>query len=311
MRPDSLPLLILACAVLFGPGPAPGAVLADRFFISGNGEVRMENLHTGDKADIRYRDPQGNYPAAAQARIDRLFGIPVGAPDHISLRLVSLLDYIEDRYHEPLVINSGYRSPEYNGKLHAEGRLAAKASLHMEGMASDLLLGRALAPRAFADIRALNCCGVGYYHGESIHIDAGPARFWDETTSKVRTDISAHNKRVMASTDRDIYLPGERIALRIARITDYPIGISATVGIERDGQQLDAAPLVDAKSACLTITKPAQRDLSLTIPAGLPQRTRLQLRVDLCDKPFPEMPDRILSNEFLIWGTPPGQTPNT
>jgi len=62
------------------------------------------------------------------------------------------------------------------------------------------------------------CCGVGYYHDNSLHVDTGPVRYWDETTSKVYTNISEHNKQIMARTDLDIYLPGETVELRLARI---------------------------------------------------------------------------------------------
>jgi len=272
----------------------------DRFFLSGDGQLRLENIKTGDRASIRYRDAQGSYPQAAQLRIDRLFGIPDGAEDHISLRLVSLLDYVEDRYRLPIRINSGFRSPEYNGQLRAKGRLAAKASLHMEGMASDIVLGKRLAPRVFEDIQALSCCGVGYYHGESLHLDTGPARFWDETSSKVHTDISSHNKLVMLRTDRDVYLPGERIRLRIARITDYPIGISVTASVERNGERVAGSALADGGDDCMTVAGPAQRNLSFPVPSGLPQGPRLRLRLGLCNKPFPGMPDRILSNELVL-----------
>ncbi len=306
MRPHHLlPFVIAMCTVL-GPGTAVSGdtALSDRFFLSGDGKIRIDSLKTGESEEIRYREAQGTYPEAARKQIDRLFGIPSGAPDHISLRLISLLDYVEDLYHVPIDINSGYRSPQYNGLLRAKGRLAAKASLHMEGMAADLMLGQSLAARAFEDIRDLDCCGVGYYHGKSLHLDVGPARFWDETSSKVDTDISAHNKLVMARTDRDIYLPGEPIELRIARITDYPIGVSASLQVERNGDPLASAPVLGAAGGCITIAEPAQRDLHLRVPNGLPTGARLRLRLALCNKPFPEMPDSILSNDILVWATP-------
>jgi uncharacterized protein YcbK (DUF882 family) len=306
MRSHPLLLSTVALCILLSPGRALSGDTrpSDRFFISGDGKIRIENLKTGDTAEVRYREPRGTYPEAARKRIDRLFGISPGAPDHISLRFVSLLDYVEDRYHLPIRVNSGYRSPEYNALLRAKGRLAAKASLHMEGMAADIVLGRTLAARAFQDIRALACCGVGYYHGESLHLDIGPSRSWDETSSKVDTDISAHNKLLMARTDRDIYLPGERIELRIARITDYPIGISASLQVERSGIQLARAPAIGAAGDCLTIAKPAQREILLRVPGGLPTGTRLQLRVGLCNRPFAEMPNTILSNDILVWAVP-------
>jgi uncharacterized protein YcbK (DUF882 family) len=110
------------------------------------------------------------------------------------------LDYFEDRFQQPIVIISGYRSPEYNENLRAKGRLAAKASLHMEGMAADIQMRKGLSTKAFPLLRALQCCGVGYYHGDSLHLDTGPAR-WDETTSKCApTFLSITNNRAPVPT---------------------------------------------------------------------------------------------------------------
>ena len=46
---------------------------------------------------------------------------------------------------------------------------------------------------------------TGYYHGDVVHIDVGPARFWDETTSGVGTGISDGNKLIGIITDYDVY----------------------------------------------------------------------------------------------------------
>src|SRR5713101_2786215 len=187
--------------------------LHDLYFLSGDGLIHLTNAHTGESARIRYRLPDGSYPQAAHQQINRLFGVPAASSDAISLRLISFLDYIEDRFHQPITIISGYRSPEYNEGLRSQGRLAAKASLHMEGMAADIMTQKNLAAKAFKIIRDLHCCGVGFYHGNSLHLDTGPPRFWDETSSKVKTDISTHNKSIMVRTDQDIYLPGEKVEL--------------------------------------------------------------------------------------------------
>jgi uncharacterized protein YcbK (DUF882 family) len=290
-----------ALVLLFAPlwAAAPGRPL-DRYFLSGDGVVSFDNEKTGQSARIRYRLQDGTYPKAAAQRIDRLFGIPSGSEEHISLRLVSLLDYIEDRYRSPIDILSGYRSPDYNQSLRAKGRLAARASLHMEGMAADIDLGRNLAPRVFDAIKALDCCGIGYYHGESVHLDTGPPRFWDETTSKVQTDISAHNKRIMVRTDRDVYLPGETVTLRLARITDYPLGLASALTLVRDGQSLGTLSVDGSRAACLPVDDPRGRFRTWTIPESFGARGRVEIRLRFCHKPFPEMPDSVDSNPFVV-----------
>ncbi len=290
-------LFLLLAAPALGAGPAR---VVDRYFLSGDGSIRLTNDKSAESAHIRYRLADGTYPEAARRRIDRLFGVPAGSEDHISLRLISLLDYMEDRYHDPIDIISGYRSPEYNEGLRAQGRLAARASLHMEGMAANVKLGKTLAPRAFEGIKALDCCGIGYYHGDSVHVDTGPARFWDETSSKVRTDISTHDKRVMVRTDRDIYLAGERVELKLARITDYPLGLVSRFSVVRDGATLQSYSLDRSSSDCLPVTDPEQRTWVWTIPGEVVAERRVQIRLRFCTKPFPEMPDQIDSNPILI-----------
>ena len=143
----------------------------DRYFLSGDGWIQLTNAKTGQSTRVHYRLPDGSYPQDARRQIDRLFGVPSDSADHIALRLISFLDYFEDRFHQPITLISGYRSPEYNENLRAQGRLAAKASLHMEGMAADIQMRKGLSAKAFPLLRTLQCCGVGYYHGDSLHLE--------------------------------------------------------------------------------------------------------------------------------------------
>ncbi len=146
----------------------------DRYFFSGDGSIQLSNAHSGKSARVQYRLPDGSYPTAARRQVDELFGVPLGSNDHISLRLVSVLDYIEDRYHQPIEILSGYRSPEYNESLRAQGRLAAKTSMHMEGMAADIRMRKVLSAEWFQMLKAMGLFGVGYYHDNSLHVHSGP-----------------------------------------------------------------------------------------------------------------------------------------
>jgi len=306
MKTNRLTIGLIACFCLipFASSIADEGKPKDRYFVSGDGWIQLTNAKTKQSARIQYRLPDGSYPQDAHQRISSLFGVPPQSRDSISLRLISLLDYIEDHYHQPIEIISGYRSPEYNQHLRAQGRLAAKASLHMEGMAADIRMRKVLSAEWFQTIKALNCCGVGYYHDNSVHVDTGPARYWDETTSKVRTNISEHNKQVMARTDQDIYLPGETVELKLARITDYPIGFASRLAIVRDGQILQDFAF-DAKSEeCLAVKEPQARTSKWTIPASFRPDGRIQIRVYFCNNPFPEMPEQIESNPILIQQEP-------
>ncbi len=205
--------------------------------------------------------------------------------DNVSPRLIALLGYLQDALGKGMAkiqILSAYRSPEYNEKLRQKGKLAAKASLHQEGMAVDFTMEGVPAEEIWKFVKNLNCCGVGFYHGNAVHIDTGPPRFWDETSSKVFTDFSLHNKQIYITTQYDIYQPGEKISFDIVRITEYPFGIK-----------------MDKKCLVIASKKEAQHfifDKKFKKREGKPQ----QLKMKVCQKPSPEMPDAVISNTFII-----------
>jgi uncharacterized protein YcbK (DUF882 family) len=293
-------LSFLVLLVFVSPLSAADSKPTDRYFFSGDGSIHLLNAHTNNSAKIQYRLPDGTYPAEAHRQIDRLFGVPAGSDDHVALRLISVLDYIEDRYRQPIEIISGYRSPEYNENLRAKGRLAAKTSMHIEGMAADIRMRKVLSAEWFEVIKKLNCCGVGFYHDNSLHVDTGPVRYWDETTSKVRTNISEHNKQVMARTEQDIYLPGETVELRLARITDYPIGVVPRLIMMKDDKSVKEFIWDGKTGECAPVNEPEQRTFKWTIPADFQADGKVTIQLRLCDRAFPEMPEQIESNPILI-----------
>ena len=170
----------------------------------------------------------------------------------------------------------------------------------MEGMAADLRVGKRLGAQAFDILKSLNCCGVGYYHGSSLHVDTGPARYWDETSSKVQTDVSNHNKRIMVRTDKDIYLPGETIQLRLARITDYPLGVVSGFAVVQDGHVVREFSLSDSNQSCLAVRDPRDKKMKWTIPEGFQPNEKVRIQLRFCNKPYPEMLDQIESNPIIL-----------
>ena len=205
---------------------------------------------------------------------------------NLSPRLIALLDYLQDKLgsdKKEMRILSGYRSPEYNEGLRKKGGLAGKASLHTEGMAADFTLKGVDAKKIWEFVRAMNCCGVGYYHGDAVHVDTGPARFWYETSSKVFTGIAEHNKQVYLATEFDIYRPGEKIGFDIVRITEYPFGIQL------------------GKGCRLIASRDKAKNLEWMPPGAKKFRNKPQsLQLKVCQKPSPEMPDTLSSNTFII-----------
>ncbi|WP_244497911.1 YcbK family protein [Aureimonas sp. AU40] len=90
--------------------------------------------------------------------------------------LMSLISQVEARFHQKVVITSGYRSPSHNRSVNG-----AKASLHMQCKAADLHVPGVNGQEVARFVRALPMRGgVGTYcHTAAIHIDVGPRRDWN------------------------------------------------------------------------------------------------------------------------------------
>lgn len=260
--------------------------------------ISLIDTKSGRSGTVRYRDEAGTYPEKERKRIFGLFRVPANSDEEISLRLIALLDRLQDHFGAAAVrIVSGFRSPEYNEGLRKKGRLAARTSLHIEGMAADIEIPGAEARAVWDYVRSLDCCGAGYYHGAGIHIDTGPNRFWDEKTTGVEKDLGSMNRLILLRTDRDIYLAGETIRLTLARITDYPFGLRPQTELVGTGKKIRVAP----GEGCVPIRNRADgRSLSWTIPADFGKTEKMRIRLEFCDKPFPEMPDQIESNLFVL-----------
>ncbi len=278
------------------------AAPAGRFFIEGDGKVHLVNKRTRVGGPITYRTPGGDYPESAQRRIDEIFGVPPNASEGIAIRLTALLDYLQDHLKGGTIkIVSGYRSPTYNEGLRKEGRLAVRTSMHIEGMAADIEMEGVEGKRLWEFVRGLNCCGAGYYHSTMIHVDVGPRRFWDETTTRVEQDLGARNKLVLLRTEWDLYRPGEEVRMTLGRITDYPFGVRRDGQLIHAGQKVISVRLENSQSDCLLIRdRSATRALAWKIPKGIAPKERARIRISFCQRSFPEMPQGIDSNPISI-----------
>jgi zinc D-Ala-D-Ala carboxypeptidase len=87
------------------------------------------------------------------------------------------LQALRERLGKPLIVRSGYRSPEHNASLKG----ASPRSKHMDGTAFDIAMANH-DPAAFeAAARAVGFQGFGFYPRSGfMHIDLGPARIWGE-----------------------------------------------------------------------------------------------------------------------------------
>jgi len=280
-----------------------------RFFLVGDGKLSIRNEHNGREATVNLLDADGRFSEKSLDAIDRVFGFsdaPKG--EHISLRLLLLLDYFSDRIAPGKVIHliSGYRSPAYNQKLKKSGGNVAKTSTHMDGMALDFYLDGIDGKQLWEIIRKENCCGVGHYGGKSIHFDSGRPRFWQAATSKVNTKESEFNRKLYLSTENDRYRQGEKVRFFLTSVSDFPFGVRKTATLlKNSGEKNDATPLtIQGRNdeECVAINdRNASRSIYATLPAGL-EPGRYRIRFDFCKRPFEQMPATTLSNEIEILG---------
>jgi uncharacterized protein YcbK (DUF882 family) len=303
-----LVLLLLAPTVLSLRTAGAAGV---RFFYAGDGKINLDTDKSSHVFRGRYRLRDGAYDPAAIMAVHRVFGAPGDAGRmHLSLRLIEFLDYLQDHFRPGarITIISGYRSPEYNKVIRRRGALAAKASLHQYGMAADFKLEGVDARRIWEYIKDLGFGGTGYYQGDSVHVDVGPARSWDEKTSGVGTGISDDNKLIGLVTDYDIYAPGDDLRMRFIRMTAFPIAVNPTFVLLRCMAGGAARPVASfTPEFSMPRQGPCPRfddidqmaDIGWTLPLELPTG-RYKLQAAFCGNLWEKMPDRVETPEFRI-----------
>lgn len=257
-------------------------------------------------ADVVYIGDEGGVGRDAYKKIDAVFGFPTKELDeNISHRLIAYLDYFSDKVApgQWIEISSGYRSPGYNEGLRKSGRGAARTSTHMDGMAVDFSIDGVDGYQLWQLVRQSECCGVGHYGGNVVHLDVGRPRFWQQQTSKVDTDASAYNRYISLSTEFDRYFSGERVRLLLNSVSDFGFGVVEEIEI----LSLETGELVvetvkvnfREKGDCrLVTTRKESHFLYFSLPRHL--SGKYQVRLKFCQKPFSEMPDSVVSRPFSI-----------
>jgi uncharacterized protein YcbK (DUF882 family) len=302
-------LVLMICGIVAARVQA-GHADTKRFFHSGDGIIHLKSEKNGKVFDGRYRDENQRYLEDAYQSISAVFGAPYQPRQRIlSLRLIEFLDLLEDKMKPgaTLIITSGYRAPEYNKRLRKGGALAAKASLHQYGMAADLIVEGVSSERIWQHVRGLGFGGTGYYHGKTVHVDVGPARFWDEKSSGVGTGLSDDNKLIGLVADYDRYSPGDAITMRFIRMTAFPIKVDVKFSLipidgEYNQRKVVFTPDMDGRvsGACMTFTNIRQMaSLRWRLPvAARPGRYRIQ--ATFCDNGWARMPIQATTSDFEV-----------
>lgn len=290
----------------------PLSVLAGeggRFLHQGDGKVIIINKHTSVKNSSPYRLKDGTYSPKAIRELNAVFGMPASnLEEDVSLRLISILDYLQDRYLEgkTLKLISGYRSPAYNEKLRRQGKTAGQTSYHREGMAADIEISAADAQKIWEEFRKLEYGGVGIYGGGEFHVDSGKPRFWTSKTALPQDKEPPENRNIYLSTDQDIYRPGEDIRLFFSGISNYPFGVKKKFKLSRKGKNAHTfvpafhRPETIGDKNCMAVRE--RKDARLihwTLPINL-SKGEYAVEVEFCGTSYSKMPLSLTSRKFLI-----------
>ncbi|MHB8790466.1 MAG: YcbK family protein [Desulfobulbaceae bacterium] len=306
-------VLLLCAAVTFACSISRAGQEPARFFLMGSGKLHLNNLRNNKAAQVSLLNADGSFNEEAFTQVDRVFGYPTEEMgDHISPRLLFMLSYFADQVAPGrlITIESGYRSPDYNEKIRAKGANAARTSTHIDALALDFRIEGVDGKKLWETVRATNCCGVGHYGGESIHLDAGRPRFWEAATSGTGSKEPDYNRHMYLSTDFDRYPRQAPIRLSLSGISTFGFGVGpeAVLYGANDPEQPAARLRIaggEGNECRIIADRKTARFLSASLPADLPAgRYRIQLR--FCQKPFAQMPDEVVSREIELFDAAPG-----
>jgi uncharacterized protein YcbK (DUF882 family) len=166
--------------LLLGGKPFPRVASAGTASPAPERRLSLFHTHTGKRLSVAYRNGSGEYLPEAVSSLNHFLRCHYNQQvTEMDLLVVDLHAVDESGGQNEIHIISGFRSPEYNEKLHREGRGVARSSYHLLGKAIDFRIpGKSLAALRDAALR-LREGGVGYYPGAGfVHIDSGRFRTW-------------------------------------------------------------------------------------------------------------------------------------
>lgn len=288
-------------ALLFVLSPIASMAASTRFFFAGDGHIEMQHGHFKERLSVRYRNQDGTYDAVALQQIRHFFrSREDGAEGEVSLRLIELLDFIEDSARpKSAVLMSGYRSPEFNEAIRGRGARAAQASLHTEGLAADVHFNGIDLKKLWLHLREEKVGGVGFYRKEGfLHVDTGRPRFWEPQTSKVEQNISRGNAKVFARTDFDRYASIDGAVIILHSVTLLPLRIAREARIGAQTVALEPlTPGVRDDNGCWLLDD-VDRPYQFRIRSAATLVGRKPVRLFTCDPRLEATPEEFETNEI-------------
>lgn len=275
---------------------------------SGDGRIGIYSYHLNEAAEVTYKI-NGFYNQAALEKIYDLLRSPDGKTAPISIKLIEIIDDIQDHFGARVVeVISGFRSRNYNRRLKEEGRRVAGESLHTKGDAIDIHIDEVTEEALRDYAQGLFCGGVGFYPDyDFVHIDIGPLRRWGKGGGK-RTLVGMENNKTPYETitDKNDYFVGEDINIVIKNTSQGAARSEGCASIEMfDGGKWLSLGLVrldtaggmlgageSAKAKIAIHPKMCKTNKKTYLPYG---RFRLNIEFSAGGKRF-----KALSNEFYI-----------
>ncbi len=137
--------------------------------------VKIYSLSKDGNKTFRYEKKACNFKVSEFACKDGSDEIKIDS------KLVIMLQLIRDHFKKPVIINSGYRTVEYNKKIGG-----AKYSQHIYGKAADIHI-EGVKPLSIAQFAETDCKymrGIGLYTWGD-HLDTRSTKYyWDMTSGK-------------------------------------------------------------------------------------------------------------------------------
>ena len=139
------------------------------------------HTHTGEHLKLTYFGDGVYYPEALKEINYYLRDFRNNEIHTIDARLLDILYIVQNACNSKgtYEVISGYRSPQTNALLRAQGHGVAEHSLHMQGMAIDIRLTDVKTKYIKKAATRLRRGGVGYYAKSNfVHLDTGRVRYW-------------------------------------------------------------------------------------------------------------------------------------
>lgn len=106
----------------------------------------------------------------------------------VNRELVMMLQQIRNHFGQPVIINSGYRTPDYNKKVGG-----AKGSYHLCGWAADIRIAGIAPVKVAAYAESLGVSGIGLY-ASFTHVDTRTVKYyWVNASGDSVTTFGAGN----------------------------------------------------------------------------------------------------------------------